>query len=96
VYDAVEKMKGNGGIVTLHVRPLNECNRVHALDRTHAEVCTVCDGALVRPWVHSIVLVQMCVCILGIYARANMSELEHRLVSGIKRTICALEPSVQK
>jgi hypothetical protein len=35
----------------------------------------------------------VCVCKLGICARANMSELECRPVSRIERTTCALEPS---
>jgi hypothetical protein len=62
-----------------------------------------CDGTFVRTKArgrsaldHTRASVCVCVCVqkLGIYARTNMSELERRLVFGIERTICALEPRV--
>jgi hypothetical protein len=71
------------------VRPLNECARSYegALDLTRAETCTICvtcscaQGRTatvhsLRINVHSIALVEECVCELGFCAQANMSELE--------------------
>jgi hypothetical protein len=83
------------------VRALNECARSHSCRSVHSvwwcahghkgaqRECT-----RARNNVRSIALVQVCVRKLGICARANMSELEHRHVSRIECTICVLEPRV--
>jgi hypothetical protein len=56
------------------VRVLNECNQSH-------------QGVFDRTKVCSIAFVQECVCDVGLYARTDKSEFEHKPMSAIERIV---------